>query len=157
MGKSGAKDLGKLSSQEVINFELDGQQFSEVLENLTLGDISPDKVRVALDRAPSKYAYWSNLLAEVNGKIRAAEAEYEYWYAKAYSDIDSEEPKKTESWKKNQVIIVNTQEWKKRIRRNSELQLVKDHLSTLVKAYEMQSRTLQTVAGLLRAEMEHIE
>ena len=150
MGKTG-KNLGELSG-ESIEFTFEGQQHSDLLPQLS--EITTDQIRTALNKAPAKYGYWSSMLADVNAKIRAANAEYDFWYAEVYSAIDQEEPKKTEGWKKNQIILMHTVDWKKRMKRLSELHLVKDKVETLVKSYEMQSRTLQTVAGLIRAEME---
>lgn len=147
------KKVSALSS-ESVDFVFDDQQYTDLTSNLELSDITTDQIRAALNRAPAKYIYWSHLLADVNSKVRASDAEYEYWYANVYSAIDSEDPKKTEGWKKSRIILNNTSDWKKRIKRRSDLLLVKDKVSALVNAYEMQSRTLQTVAGLLRAEME---
>jgi len=147
------KKVSNLSS-DGIEFVFEDQQYTDLTSNLELSNITTDQIRAALNRAPSKYMYWSHLLADVNSKIRAADAEYDYWYATVYSEIDSEEPKKTEGWKKGRIILNNASDWKKRIKRKSDLLLVKDKVSALVNAYEMQSRTLQTVAGLLRAEME---
>ncbi len=141
-------------SLESVDFVFEDQKYTDLTSNLELSNITTDQIRAALNRAPSKYIYWSHLLADVNSKIRASDAEYDYWYAEVYSEIDSEEPKKTEAWKKGRIILNHVSDWRKRMKRKSSLLLVKDKVSALVNAYEMQARTLQTVAGLLRAEME---
>jgi hypothetical protein len=76
------------------------------------------------------------------------------WYAKCYREVHEDEPKGTETYKKSQVILLNAEEYKKRQKRLNVLYYVKDKLKVLINSYEMQSRTLQTIASSLRKEME---
>ena len=126
---------------------------SYLLSNLRT-DQSVDSVREALISISADYAYWHNLLSEVNAKIRSVEAEYDYWYAEKYSWQEEIPGKKTtESFKKNAIILDNAAEWKLKLSKKSALYLTRDKITGLLKSLDMQSRVLQTVAALIRAEM----
>ena len=152
-----AKKVKKIQdlSNEVIEVQVEREKKVYLLDDLRLASVSAEDVKNALNGISASYAYWASILADLNSKIRAAEAEYDYWYAGAYDDVD--EDKRTESWKKTQIFLVYSKEWKMRIKRKSDLMLTRDKVSALVKALDMQSRVLQTIAALLRVEMEVIK
>ena len=143
---------------EMIEFNYETSHYQEPLANLKLEAMTPDEIRKALDRCVPKYAYWSNILADVSKTIRETETSYELWFARKYSDISGKwtETKGryvAEGTKKNEVILMNIKEYKKWQEDLNKLYFVRDKLSLLVKSYEMQSRLLQTIASLLKAEM----
>jgi hypothetical protein len=141
-----------------IEFDCGGTHYIESMANLKLEAMTPVEIRTALDRCVPKYAYWSNILADVAKTIRETETSYELWFAEKYSDISGKwtETKGryvAEGTKKNEVILMNIKEYKKWQRDLNDLYFVRDKLMLLVRSYEMQSRLLQTIASLLKTEL----
>jgi len=118
-----------------------------------MSEMTSEEIRVYLNRAPSKYAYWSSLLADINQRLRIKNDAYDFWFAMKMSRLDIK-GRPSEAAKKTQVILTFPDEYKTKRKEISELEYVRDQTTVLVKAYEMQSRTLQTVGSLMRSEME---
>jgi len=162
MAKSKLQDLAdkdkeaKSSMDSTLEFNYEGQSYGDSVANLELSNLTPEEVRVALNRAPAKYAYWGGFHASVNTKIDEQKADMDVWFAKKYSEVAREDPKATETAKKNYIMLAYNVEYSERLNNIRALELARDKVSVLVKAYEMQSRTLQSIAGLMRAELEHI-
>jgi hypothetical protein len=151
------KNLGNVSDGEtIVAFSYNGKEYTDKDSNLELRELTPEQVRISLNRAPAKYAYWSSLLAEVNFALDDLSNQFDFWFAEKYNIVVTADPKTTETAKKNNVMLNNAKEYKVWLFKLGQLRVARDKLSTIVKAYEMQSRTLQTVAGLIRSELERM-
>lgn len=162
MAKKIAKDklTSKRPSEVIVDFEFNKVSYREVVENLSSDydlDIDPAKIRYLLNRAPSKFAYWGAVLAKVNTALRNAEDKYEFWFARKYNVvIKGMEGGKyvAETSKRYKVMTDYPEDYIKYTAIIRQLKDARDKAEILMKAYEMQSRTLQTIASSLRAELE---
>ena len=152
MAKSKLTD--KAAGLIVVEFDYDGDHFVDTDSNLSVEELTPEAVRGALNRAPAKYAYWAGILAKINDELRKQEDSFEFWKAPKYKSISEENPKATETYKNTQVMLDNIKEFKLKKQELNELTFAAAKCGILVKAYEMQSRTLQSVGSLFRTEME---
>lgn len=155
------KSLGSLAQAqdmdtESLTFEYDGQTYKETLSNLELTMLTPDDVRMALNRAPAKFAFWGAFQAQVSERLDDEKSQLDFWFADKYRDAARDDPKSTETAKRNYIMLTYSREYSSRLQTIRALEFVRERVSTLVKAFEMQSRTLQSIAGLMRAELEHI-
>lgn len=150
------RSLSGLNENKVvtISFRYNDEEFEDAESNLQLDDISVEKLRVYLNRAPAKYAYWSSIKAQINKQLSETKTEYDIWFNERYHRVCLSNEKATETYKKTQVMIDNAKDYRAKQAAIRELEYAVEQASTLVKSYEMQSRTLQTIASLLRTEME---
>jgi len=154
ISKAPKKDISKDRGHK-ISFKFDGRTYSDTTALLELERIIPEETRSALNRAPAKYAYWAGLKADIVEAFRDATTDYEVWWAKVFYEAEKEYPARTAAGTiKNEVILCNVTEYKRWKKKLSELQTGIDKSGALADSFEIQSRTLQTVGGLLRREME---
>jgi hypothetical protein len=141
---------------EPIEFDFGGTHYREPMANLKLDTMTPSDIRTALDRVTPKYAYWSSKAADISKTIREVETNYEVWFAQKRTEVKIDNVPKfkiSETMIKNEAILVNVKDYKKKQEELSNLYYVRDKMTLLVKSFEMQSRLLQTIASLLKAEM----
>lgn len=148
------------STEPIISFDFGGQKYREVIDNLSVSnddDINPERIRQLLNKAPSKYSYWSAVHADIAVSLRAEQDAFDMWIASKYALQKKEKGDQkyvSEKSKMYEVMITYTDEYTKRTKKLRDLETAKDKAEILVKSFEMQSRTLQTIAALLRAELE---
>ena len=148
------KDISKDRGHK-ISFKFNGRAYSDTTAVLELERVIPEETRSALNRAPAKYAYWAGLKADIAEAFRNETTNYEVWWAKAFYEAEKAYPPRTAAGTiKNEVILCNVTEYKKWREKLSGLQTAMDKAGALANSFEMQSRTLQTIGGLLRREME---
>ncbi len=152
MGKD-LKDKGS-KDQIIVSFMFEDKQYRDTDSSLRLTELTTEQVRIALNRAPAKYAYWAVVAAKIARHMTSLKDDYDFWYSSKYAAVDESYPKRTETFKKTQIVVGNSKQYKALRKQLAEVQFALDQANTLVKAYELQSRTLQTVGSLLKAEME---
>lgn len=145
------------SNSVVVQFEFNGETYQDVTESLSISgeDFDPEKVRSLLNRVPAKFAYWSNVLAEIETQRRSRELEFEFWYAEEYLPLVEQEAKTypTEGARRFKIMTKEAVEFNRRTKEIDSLKSAQAKAETLVKSFEMQSKTLQTIASSLRAEL----
>lgn len=140
--------------EDRIEFKLDQVEYEQPLSELQLENINWVEVRTALNRAPSQYAYWSNILATVEQKLRKEELAFEAWYAEQYQPVDAVSRASTSESAKKMKVLINCRDlYMKKRGRISRLLTVRDKVSAIVRGYDLHARVLQTIGGLLRAEV----
>ena len=140
-----------------ISFEWNGIKVSQKIEGeLELSNMSIQMVREAALKAVGQYAYYGSLKADAKGMQQKIEAAFEFWYSKKYSLIDEDEryTKKTETWKKSHVIVLNQREWKEHKAKSVKINNIVDKLRIICDSFEYQMRLLQSVLSSLRTELE---
>jgi len=141
----------------VVEVDIDGHVYQEKIDGrLTLSELTPAEVKDALNRVSGQYAFYANLRADVKEMLSEATTEFEAWKLKRYNKVDREEPKKTETWKNAQIIIKFPKGYEEHQTKLRKLEKISNKLLVLINAYEMQSRTLQSVLSYQRVEMEQL-
>jgi hypothetical protein len=148
-------DKGSGEVEKTTSFTYGGKDYSETTSNLELQTLTPEEVRIALNKAPAKFAYWSGFQQRCKKEMSQLQLEYDLWFATCYRSLA--DPKMTETAKKQAVMLDNVKEYKAWQTKIHDLQFCIDQLSVLSKSYDMQSRTLQSIGGLLKSEMENLE
>lgn len=157
MGKTLQDDLPNDDNNQStsIVFSFEGHIYQDNTARLQVDKLTPEEVRHALNRAPSKYAFWGAMLAKVERMVGAKRAAYELWLATKQSKYST--TRMSETAKRYAVMVSYPNEYKTWQKAILELEEVRSKIAVLVKAYEIQSRTLQSVSGLLRAELESLD
>lgn len=155
------KKLGRTAaSANEINFEFGGTSYRDVIENLSVTDadeINPERIRLLLNYAPGRYAYWSGVAANISAALQSAQDAFEVWLADKYAQQKKDAGDQRYVSEKSKLYALMTAyptAYAKHLKGIRELEIAKEKAYVLVKSYEMQSRTLQTIASLLRAELE---
>lgn len=159
MGKKSLDDdvPAPSNNEHVTNivFTFKGHVYQDSTARLEVSQLTPEEVRGALNRAPSKYAFWGSMLAEVDKMLAAKRVLYELWMATHHSKYST--TRMSETAKKYDIMVSYPTEYKAWQKMLIELEEVKAKLAVLVEAYKIQSRTLQSVSGSLRAELENLD
>lgn len=154
-----AKTLKNTSKKDwedgIVEFSFEGVDYAVEVAKLTVKNLTPLEVKVKLNLIPAKFAYWSSLKNKAEQELDSLSEDFNMWMADKYDDLDID--KKTESWKKNQIILQNVGEYKnwKEVIRN--LKYVVNQLGTIVSAYNMMTWTLREIARVMYAEYINIE
>lgn len=155
MAKKSLDNVKKVfAKSESISFEFNGKDYREEFNhNLVVETLIPEDIKNVLNKTPSKYAYWSSIKSDIKKELNDLEVIYNQWFAEKYS----KQPEKlTETNKKYNVILENTEYVKNYFRKKNNLILASDKVSALVEAYEIQSHTLQSISSLTRGEMQKL-
>lgn len=146
------------SIDKVVSFKWRGKSYTEtVRNNLRLSSIGLVEVMKVLNEAPSKFAYWSSLLADVNLEIAKLEKEHSFWNAEKYLQVVSRSKKKlTETQIRNTILLKYPKSMRSYLTKRDRLLWVKAKLVSITKSYDMSSRTLQSISGLLKQELAMI-
>lgn len=156
MGKLDAIDSNK---GVAVTFSFLGETYTEYIENLSVRDIkqqmSIDEVRSMLNQTPSRYAYWSSLVADITNELARHNESYDLWMAKT-SHLESRDMPKTASGtaRMQRVMVNHSEEYRKRRKVILQLTYARDKAKVIANTYDMQSRTLQSVLSSLRREIE---
>lgn len=139
----------------VVEFSFEGVDYAVEVAKLTIKNLTPLEVKEKLNTIPAKFAYWSSLKNKAEQKLDSISEDFNMWMAEKYDDLDAE--KKTENWKKNQIILQNVGEYKdwKEVIRN--LKYVVNQLGTIVSAYNTMTWTLREIAKVMYAELLNVE
>jgi len=145
----------KIAKPEVkkIDIEWRGREYSEDIADFKLSNITPLELKHSLNEVPSKFAFWGSVYADVNKEIDQLKSDFDLWYVVEYGRVSAANPKATESAKKNEIYLDNPTEVKSYHNTLNALSAVKAKVKAIVEAYEMQSRTLQTIASMIRQEL----
>lgn len=141
-----------------IQFEYKGNKYSAPIENnLVMKRISTAEIKKHLNELPGKLAYWGDFKIQIEMEVEQAEADFDEWYQKAYMDVDAEDPKKTEGWKKSKVALDNATEYRSKKKDISSLKSILMKVGVLLSGYNNQVWTLREIARITTAEMSNIE
>ena len=141
-----------------IEFEYNGNKYSAPIEgNLVMKHISSSDIKKHLNELPGKLAYWGDFKIQIEMEYEKLEADFDEWYQAAYMEVDAEEPKKTEGWKKSKVALDNSKEYRLRKGQISELKSILMKVGVLLSGYNNQVWTLREIARITTAEMSNIE
>ncbi len=143
----------KLSDKKVVEFDYNNQHYVDRESDLQVMEMTPETVRIALNHAPKKYAYWANILSDIDDILEKKKTSFEFWKASKFKRISDEFPKATATYVNNQIMLDFPEEYKAKWKDIREIEYAKTKCAILVKAYEMQSRTLQSVGSLFKSEM----
>jgi len=144
-------------SHRVI-FRYKGKGYNVPIErNLVLKELSVVEIKDHLNEIPGRLSYWKDLQIQVEREIVDIEDDFEQWFQICYMDVDAEDQRKTEGWKKSKVMLDNAEEYRTRRAAIHDLQDVNKKISVLVTGYNTQTWTLREVARLTHAEMSNIE
>ena len=142
-----------------MSFEFRGQTFFDSYANLAIQDgeeISPEHLRVLLSQVPGRYSYWGAVLAEISQALRQAQDAFDMWIATKYSEQKKERGDQkyvSEKSKMYELMVTYPKAYAEKTNEVRSLETAKEKAEVLVKSYDMQSRTLQSVASLVRAEL----
>lgn len=137
-----------------IMFEWKGRKCTEKISEFKLANIVPLELKHALNKVSAKYAYYGSLYADVIEMIDSHKTDFDLWYVPQYSQACAElGPKVTEGAKKNHIYLENPDVVKEYHTTLNKLTAAKAKVKAIVEAYEMQSRTLQTIAAIMRQEL----
>lgn len=140
-----------------IEFTFEKNQYAENLEEeLELSEMTPGEIMDALNKAPSKFAYWSSVLADIMDRRRKFDLSYELWYAGCYSTVEEGNEKKTEGWKKNEILLQFANEYTKKMSIKIQFSHVQDKCKILIDSFGKQIGTLQSIGALKRLELRAI-
>jgi len=142
-------------SEKKITLNWQGQVYDEVIEGkLALSNLTPEMVREAIGRAVGMHAFYGGIRADAKKLEAQKKAEYDKWKAQKYMAIDEAEPKKTETWKNNQIILDYPEEWDKWQKKLRDLDHIVRKSGILLDAFKLQAQTLQTVGSMMKSEFE---
>lgn len=149
------KVITKEVLQSNISFKYGDQAYEESTSgHLDLIALTPLELKEALNRAPGKYAYWSSILADISKDLNDLEAKYKLWYAEVYLRVRSANDNKgTESFFEQTIYSQYAAKMQEYLRRKNDLVHARDKCKAIVAGYEIQSRTLQTIAGIYKQEL----
>jgi hypothetical protein len=158
-----AKPKSPIVESQTVSFNYNENEYSEKIQGvLELKNLTPPEVKEALNKASGKFAYWSALLADISDDIFQHNLKYDLWYAKKYLLIDEEltpasaKDKKTETYIKNYFMKKYETEYEKIMKKKGVLALAHAKCTAIVKAFDMQSRTLQSINSMNKSELDKI-
>jgi hypothetical protein len=82
--------------------------------------------------------------------------DYDVWYARMYKYVDEKSVKKTESYKANQIMLQNPNEWGSWRRKIINATYAYNQCKTIVSAYELQAQTLGSASYMVKVEFNAI-
>jgi len=143
-----------------VDFKWGNKIYKEVIEgNIELGEMSPDDMSDALNRAVGNFAFYGALRADAKKMLSQIEAEYGMWFALKTQEITKNPDYKkitTEKARVQQVMMDNAKEWETWEQKKRSVQLVIDKAYVLVQSFELMTRTLQSVLAFRRQELGSI-
>jgi hypothetical protein len=146
------KNVGPKSEKKVIEIKWKGKEYCEAIDNFKLANITPMELKVALNEVSARFAFWGAVYSDVNKEIDQLKSDFDMWYITEYGNL-APNPKATETSKKNDIYLNNQKEVMEYHNTLNQLTAVKGKVKAVVDVYEMQSRTLQTIAAIIRQEL----
>lgn len=141
--------------EDVIEFSFQGVDYSMEVAKLNLKNLTPLEVKEKLNTIPAKFAYWASMKNDIEQTIESVTEDYNIWMAEKYDELEGE--KKTENWKKNQVILRNVEDYKQWKAKLAGLHYANKQVDVIVKSYNMMTWTLREIARVIYAELSNIE
>lgn len=141
-----------------VDFQFIGSDYSvPLMDNLQIRNLSVIEIKEALNKVSGEVTYWESLLTDVDTELNNLNDKYESLYAKWYMEASEEAPpKSTEGYKKSLILVNNTTKHKAYLRNKRALEKVRGKIKSLVKGYETQSRTLQSIAGITKTQLSRL-
>ena len=142
-----------------MSFEFGGQTYFDNYTNLAIQDgdeVNPERLRVLLSQVPGRYSYWGGVLAEISQTLRQTQDAFDMWIAAKYAEQKKEKGDQkyvSEKSKMYELMVTYPKAYAEKTNEIRALETAKEKAEVLVKSYDMQSRTLQSVASLVRAEL----
>ncbi len=124
-----------------------------LLGNLQVKYLSINEVKEALNKNAAQLTYFEDLKSSVDSAIQELEDKFEVVWSRWYVRTSKDNPKATEGFKKSTIIVKNSKQYKLYLRNKRALNAVRGKVKSLVKGYETQSRTLQSIAGLSKQQL----
>ena len=121
---------------------------------MVIDKLTHDSIRRVIAKAPYWFAFYMSMAAEVAETIKLLESKRESRTSMLYAKFD--EPKRTESWKKNSVYNDGATFFNKVDTHLAKLETLRSKLRAIAQAFDMQVKALQTSGALLRSEIEMI-
>ena len=139
----------------IVEFSFGGVDYAMKVAKLNLKNLTPLEVKENLNTIPAKFAYWSTIKNDIEQTIESVNEDFNVWMAEMYEDLEGE--KKTENWKKNQVILRNVDEYKEWKSKLNALHYANKQVDVIVKSYNIMTWTLREIARVIYAELSNIE
>ena len=137
-----------------LEFDYKGKHFSvPVVDSLVLDDMSTDEIKKTLDEIPARLAYWKAMQVSLEREIEEAQEDFDLWFNEKYMEVDKEDPKKTEGWKKTKVMLEYPVDFRKQKKKLRDLQDTNKKINVLTSGYNNQIWTLREIARLTTAEI----
>ena len=145
--------------QNTIKFVYDDKKYKVVpYKFLVLQDMSPTEIREYLNEVPARYAYWKAFQVHVERELADLKDEYEIWFIKKLLAVDDEIGKaKSDTLKKNMVVLDNVKEYREWQRKIRDLEDTSKKVGVITTGFNTLTWTLQSIAKLTCAEMSNIE
>lgn len=141
-----------------IEFKYKGKSYNvPIKSNFVLDDLSVGEIKDFLNEIPGRLSYWKSFQVSLEREIENMDEDYELWFQKAYMDVDTEYPKKTEVWKKSRVMLDNVKEYRTRRAAMRDLRDINKKVTVITTGYNTQTWTLREIARLTHGEMSNIE
>ena len=141
-----------------IEFRYKGKSYNvPIKSNFVLDDLSVGEIKDFLNEIPGRLSYWKSFQVGLERELAGMEEDYEIWFQKAYMAVDADHAKKTEVWKKSQVMLDNVKEYRTRRAAIRDLQDINKKVSVITTGYNTQTWTLREIARLTHGEMSNIE
>jgi hypothetical protein len=138
----------------VIQFEWRGKPFQEEIVSFKLREVCVEDLKDALNEVSAKFAYWSNIHAEIVREISDLSKDYNDFFVGEYAAVSrSMEKGATETAKKNQIALDNPQATKDHYILLAGLEFAKNKARVIIDSYEMQSQNLRSLKSILEKEM----
>jgi hypothetical protein len=145
------------AEKRVISVKWGDKVYSETVEgNIELSVLTPDECEQGLNRATGKFAYYASLRADAKHMQSNIETDFEMWEAEKLNSVANDPDYKkltTDKARKTQVMIDFSTEWKSKMKVKRDIQLIIDKLLVLVNAFELMTKTLQSVLAMRRVEL----
>lgn len=147
-----------MEEKHSIEFSLGHKTYTEVIEgNITLSRLVPDEVMDALNRAVGKFAFYGALRADAKRMEAMLNTDAKAWMAEQFHEIQQQDDFKKATAKiiDTQIIIQYQDDWRKWQAKIAKAEEITDKLWVLVQAFELMTKTLQSVLAMQRAELGH--
>lgn len=146
--------------ERAVKFKWGGRVYNEVIEgNIELGEMAPDDLADALNRAVGNFAFYGSLRADAKKMLNQIETDADMWMAMQTNKVGNNPDYKkltSDKAKGQQVMLDNSKEWSDWEAKKRAIQLVVDKSYVLVTTFELMTKTLQSVLAFRRQELGNI-
>ena len=165
-GPTGYKSRGKKEkviarprkTERIISFKIGDKIYTECIDdNIQLSELTPDALKNAINKAVGNYAFYGALRADAKRLQSKIASEYEAWQSLVLNKLSSrpENKKKTGTAIKVLMVVEYNDQYRIWERKMREINMICDKLFVLISAFEMMSKTLQSVMAMTRTELEN--
>ena len=102
--------------ERLIAVRLGEKQLNVTVGDINFANLTPEGLRVEMQKAYAKYVYYGGLRANVKRALAKAQTDYEKWEAQKMYELNNipELKKLTETAKRAHLISENEYEWEQR-------------------------------------------